>query len=235
MPIEFRCTECNRLLRTADGTEGRQAKCPECGQILTIPAPEATSPGTRPGPAGEGGSPFGPTPPPADLPSPFAPGIPPPPPPGQRENPYASPTDYGAFASRPPFSPAQLRAEAQDRVSAPAIALIVTGAIGLAIQALGTLGHALSLSIPGMRQDPEMMIVPAEAGVVLGMVGMIVAVLIIVGGVKMKNLRSYGLSMTSAIIAMIPCISPCCLLGLPIGIWALVVLSDSRVQNAFSS
>ncbi len=37
MSIEFRCTHCGRLLRTPDGTSGRQAKCPQCGALSTIP------------------------------------------------------------------------------------------------------------------------------------------------------------------------------------------------------
>ncbi len=38
MTIEFRCSNCNKLLRTPDGTSGKQAKCPQCGAISTIPA-----------------------------------------------------------------------------------------------------------------------------------------------------------------------------------------------------
>jgi hypothetical protein len=49
----------------------------------------------------------------------------------------------------------------------------------------------------------------------------------------MKKLESYGLAMAASIIAMIPCVSPCCLLGLPIGIWALVVLMKPEVKSAF--
>jgi phage FluMu protein Com len=37
MAIEFRCTHCQRLLRTPDGTSGKDAKCPECGTIVRIP------------------------------------------------------------------------------------------------------------------------------------------------------------------------------------------------------
>jgi phage FluMu protein Com/uncharacterized membrane protein len=39
MPIEFRCTACNKLLRTPDDTAGKQAKCPECGALMPIPVP----------------------------------------------------------------------------------------------------------------------------------------------------------------------------------------------------
>ena len=50
---------------------------------------------------------------------------------------------------------------------------------------------------------------------------------------RCSKLRSRGLAMTAAILAMIPCFSPCCLLGLPFGIWALVVLSKPEVQSQF--
>jgi phage FluMu protein Com len=39
MPIEFRCTHCDRLLRTPDGTEGKEAKCPQCGTLSKVPDP----------------------------------------------------------------------------------------------------------------------------------------------------------------------------------------------------
>ncbi len=111
MPIEFRCTQCQRLLRTADDTAGRQAKCPECGAILTIPTPSApatpppagpAAPGEAvpPSPPGQPGA-AGPTSPAAGPQGPFAPSIPPPGAPGDPENPYQSPT---AYAVGPPPS-----------------------------------------------------------------------------------------------------------------------------------
>ena len=39
MPIEFRCHQCGRLLKTPDDTVGRQAQCPACGAV-TVPGPE---------------------------------------------------------------------------------------------------------------------------------------------------------------------------------------------------
>jgi phage FluMu protein Com len=82
MPIEFRCTQCNRLLRTADGTEGKQAKCPQCGAVLTVPAPQTGQPGSPPPYGPQAGSPFTPG---ADS-APTQPSV---------ENPYESPTGYG--------------------------------------------------------------------------------------------------------------------------------------------
>src|SRR5262249_47983757 len=35
--IEFRCTHCNKLLRTAADAVGRQVRCPQCQTVLAVP------------------------------------------------------------------------------------------------------------------------------------------------------------------------------------------------------
>ncbi len=70
MPIEFRCTSCNKLLRVREEAAGRQAKCPECETILQVPNATPDSAPAEP-----------PPPPPAAAP----------PPAGESENPYQSP------------------------------------------------------------------------------------------------------------------------------------------------
>jgi uncharacterized membrane protein HdeD (DUF308 family) len=58
----------------------------------------------------------------------------------------------------------------------------------------------------------------------------------LVGGIRMRALRSYGLAVTGAIVTAIPCLSPSscpCGLGLIFGIWALVVLLNADVKAAF--
>jgi hypothetical protein len=52
------------------------------------------------------------------------------------------------------------------------------------------------------------------------------------GGYQMKTLRSHGWAMAGSIVAMIPC-TGCCLLGLPFGIWSIVVLGRPEVNRAF--
>jgi hypothetical protein len=37
MAIEFHCPQCNKLLRVADQATGKQAMCPECGEISRVP------------------------------------------------------------------------------------------------------------------------------------------------------------------------------------------------------
>lgn len=40
MSIEFRCPHCNKLLRTGDDKAGLQAKCPDCGETISVPQPD---------------------------------------------------------------------------------------------------------------------------------------------------------------------------------------------------
>src|SRR5262245_22724040 len=37
MPIEFRCQNCNKLLRTPNETAGKKGKCPYCKGVMEIP------------------------------------------------------------------------------------------------------------------------------------------------------------------------------------------------------
>ena len=76
-------------------------------------------------------------------------------------------------------------------------------------------------------------IMQGPLGLVLNLIALTIAFVVIFGALRMKNLRSYGLALSSAILGMIPCISPCCLIGLPIGVWAIVVLMNPVVKQGF--
>jgi hypothetical protein len=56
---------------------------------------------------------------------------------------------------------------------------------------------------------------------------------VIFAALKMKDLTQWSLAVAASILVMIPCISPCCLIGLPVGIWSLVVLMRPDVKAAF--
>ncbi len=65
--------------------------------------------------------------------------------------------------------------------------------------------------------------------------GLVLSVLMLVGGVTMKSQSSYGLAMTGAVCAIIPCVNGCICCAMPVGIWALMVLVDPNVKAAFSA
>jgi len=121
-------------------------------------------------------------------------------------------------------------------VKGPAIGLIVVAVLGALLQMTSLILHLAAPSILANSRMPNQAwtnMFSGTIGVVSGFIGLLVSGVIFFGAMKMRNLESYGLAMTASIIAMIPCFSPCCLLGLPIGIWALVVLSKPEVKSAF--
>ena len=124
----------------------------------------------------------------------------------------------------------------QQLVNGPATGLQVTAGIGIAFQVLMILLRLFGMGMAGMaggRNSPLAMMA-GGMGIVFSFIGIAIGVIIFMGASKMKNLRSHGFAMAAAIVAMIPCVSPCCLLGLPIGIWALVVLVKPEVKAAFT-
>jgi hypothetical protein len=80
-------------------------------------------------------------------------------------------------------------------------------------------------------------IMEGDEDAVFGMIGVLVMLaingVVLYGAVKLKQLENYALCMTAAILMVIPC-SPCFFLSVPFGIWALIVLFDARVRDAFT-
>jgi hypothetical protein len=218
MSIEFRCGGCRRLLRTGDDTAGRQAQCPECGRIGRVPGP------------GESREML---PPPSPLPqvqAPFEAGTPPPDVAGSESprEPSPAPAWGTPTYQRDPW--------AAQRVSGPATALMVLAIVQIVIwiPSLAFQANHLRLIMPGQHGQQQIIETVAGNRAWAG-VSLALSVVILFGAIQMKRLQHYALARTAAIIAVIPCLTPCCILGLPFGIWALMVLGDNSVRAAFRS
>jgi hypothetical protein len=75
---------------------------------------------------------------------------------------------------------------------------------------------------------------PGAGEILYSILGVGLGGLIAFGGLQMTKFRMYGLAIAASIVATIPCFSCCCcVIGLPVGIWALVVLSRQEVRAAF--
>lgn len=157
------------------------------------------------------------------------------------DNPYNTP---GPIT---PGQPGGNSAQAAERVKVPAIGLMVAMGIGLVVALLGLLQNALGMAGIGpgavppdidpaaMEQVRVFQMFSGGIGIALGVISIIVGIVVILGAIKMKNLESYGFALTASILSLIPCVSPCCLLGLVFGIWGIVVLNDPQVKAAFRS
>ena len=149
-------------------------------------------------------------------------------------NPYGSPS-YSAAPMG--VGPAGLRERVQAKVIAPGVALIVVGVLGM-LMTLISLVLAFQEPPPIDPETPEWIaeIRRGSYGLGAAMIQMIFLVangLIITGGIMMTRFSSWGLALTASILAMLNFGNCCCLLGLPIGIWATVVLSSEDVKAAF--
>lgn len=58
-------------------------------------------------------------------------------------------------------------------------------------------------------------------------------IVMLIGALKMMKVQSWGLALAAAILVMLPCGSCCCLLGIPLGIWVIVLLNKPEVKAAF--
>jgi hypothetical protein len=132
------------------------------------------------------------------------------------------------------------RARAGSAVVPPAICLLVTGILGFLGAALQFAMTALNpeslenaqrmlaqLGLP-QQQAPPLSTLLVIQGLFVGL-----GLLVTVGAIQMLRRRTYGLAMASSILAMLNITNCCCLLGIPFGIWALVVLARPEVKAAF--
>jgi hypothetical protein len=69
--------------------------------------------------------------------------------------------------------------------------------------------------------------------VVQVLVGIGLNVVMLIGALKMMKLESWGLAFAAAILVMLPCGSCCCCLGIPLGVWLIVLLNKPEIKTAF--
>jgi len=208
MAIAVTCQACGRQYNVKDEAAGKKFKCKDCGEAVSVPE------------AGGGGGAAD------DY--------------GDAYNPYAE-DDFGGSAAppaptrRPKKKRGQGASVAADRLKLPAIFLLI-------IAVLSSINHvaALVMHFMGIEMFP---MAPAQnqaeeigrmlGGVIGGTFGIVMDGLVIFGAINMLRVSSFGLAITGAIVSVVPCASPCCVLGIPFGIWALVVLNDASVKAAF--
>lgn len=134
----------------------------------------------------------------------------------------------------PPPPPADPRV----KVQGPAIFMIVAAAIGAAFCLLSLFLNIFSTGLVAMvsesGEEQAFNLFTGVTGIFINIVELGVAGFIVYGALQMKDLKNHAMAMVAAIISMIPCVSPCCLIGLPAGIWALIVLSKPEVKAAFA-
>lgn len=158
-----------------------------------------------------------------------------------------------AFAAPPPppgIAPMHVtgggdRNAGLDYVRVPAIGLMVSSIISffmsvLSLVRIGSMKEQIQQmdSIMSQMNNPQaqqmmdsiMKLFSGPFGVANYLFQILIAVLIFIGSLKMLKLQSYEFAYAAGILAVIPCITPCCgwILGLIFGIWAMVALGKAK-------
>jgi hypothetical protein len=164
-----------------------------------------------------------------------------------------SPTPNAPASSAPSAGPSPVaagnRAEALRLVNPPAIGLIVTAALGILLSLWGIANGIRVVLSPQARDEQLRQMAAANIppqllqflhassngwyNILMGFVAVVVGGVILLGAIKMMKLQNHTLAVAASVLAMLPCLSGCCCIGLPIGIWALIILFKPEVKSHF--
>jgi DNA-directed RNA polymerase subunit RPC12/RpoP len=206
----IRCPSCNNELRLPRELLGQTVECPQCGSRFGAPAPSR------------------------------------------------APVVRTVGESTPAYS-GEMDAAAQrasQSLRAPAIALIITSILSMGADVLGLVSAAgvhadpnafhagMQKSLndnPDLTPDQRQWIeqnftaeaVASNTSICCG-IQLVVNLAVLLGAVQMLRQRFYGFAVLASILALNPVNAPICLVQLPFGLWALIVLLDSNVRRSFS-
>jgi hypothetical protein len=137
----------------------------------------------------------------------------------------------------PPQPPAGVPPSQQ--VQGPAIGLMVAGGLGVLISLLSLLANLVGFGtagMPGMGDGPSerwVQMMGGGLGAALALIGLVIWGFVLWSALQMRTLRGWGMAVAASILAMIPC-GCACVIGLPLGIWSLIVLLRPEVRAAFT-
>tara|TARA_B100001971_G_C18121306_1_gene499573 strand:- start:217 stop:837 length:621 start_codon:yes stop_codon:yes gene_type:complete len=126
----------------------------------------------------------------------------------------------------------------QQMVSGPATFMMVLSIITLVVILLALIAILVGGSAAGIfgNLPPEAqaeLAIEGVANIIQYTLALISNTAILIGAIKMKNMRSYSWAMAASILCILSGCGCCCPLGPGAGIWAIVVLSKPEVKAAF--
>jgi hypothetical protein len=131
------------------------------------------------------------------------------------------------------------RAAALRRIGPPAIAVAIVAGVDVLLCVAGLLWNLVGLAGTPLLQGPDgeraIWFLSGAYGVAMSLFCLGVSAFVLWAALRMRELASYPLALAACVISVVPCLSPCCLLGIPFGIWGLIVLHDREVRPFFPS
>lgn len=134
-------------------------------------------------------------------------------------NPYSSPT-----VETPPSI------DQRNRLLPPAVSLIVVSVLWIVFALYGIVYFVGFINEPDTDSQTRRIYMMSIGWIIISI---LYCLILITGAFSMVRRGSYLWAVTTSCLAMIPLIGPCYFLGVPIGIWAFLVLRQPGVREAF--
>jgi hypothetical protein len=212
------CPACNNKLRVPDELMAQPVECPKCGSTFTAPPPASAAPPDERERYREG------------QPAPTAPIR------AEEEEAYRRRRydDWEDEGSQP---------SSRTKITIPAIFLMVMSA-GVLIDA----GYRLvtALFFPKVMEEAVanmQKVMPGMGGAnletartssaIIGAIFVPVALLMFAGAIAMLRRKMWGLAMAASIASMLT-LNCCCVPGLAVGLWCMLILMQPDVKSSFS-
>jgi hypothetical protein len=120
------------------------------------------------------------------------------------------------------------------RVNAPSIGLLAAGVVS----GIGSLIWLVMLvffsALIFSDRDSQDALIGIGIWIPIVLIRLALDGLVIYGALQMRQLKSWNLSLAGAVAASIPC-SFCCVITIPLGIWAIVVLLNDEIKQSFAA
>jgi hypothetical protein len=133
----------------------------------------------------------------------------------------------------PPGWPAQPSPGAT-QLRSVALALIILGAFDLILGVLSTLGRIVSTTQATVSSDDPAATAGQLTYVVFTLLSIVVGALVLTAGIQLNRRKGRGLGIAGAVLGLLP-LSCGFAAGIPVGIWALIVLGRPDVRALLST
>jgi predicted Zn finger-like uncharacterized protein len=221
MPIT-RCPECGAQVRVEDPDLGYDVECPTCRAVFRAGGAAAPRRGDDPDET------FPLRDDPADRPSRRRPA-------DDEDDDDDRPRRRGRRRRDDDLDDEEVVEEARRAIHLPALLSMIVAILAILYQLADT---AFVLLNPQALQGNPFMAPggqppPMEAIIGIKVFAISWCALTLVGTISMLRMKSHSFAMAAMVLQMVPCSGPCCLVGLPLGIWGLVSLNRPDVSDGF--
>ena len=143
-------------------------------------------------------------------------------------NPFAETPEHNPYVP-----PAPASGQAANPLLPPGICLLVLSLAYLLLIVMSLPTQIAEITSRDTSTPEGMGEATGQAGFVIVM--FLLQSVLVYGAIGMIRQKGYSAAFTAAIIAVIPICSPCFVLGIPFGIWAIVLLLKPEVRESLSA